>query len=165
MANMKPALIAVLTVVLSSVDSFNIAYYRPPTTSKATLSIATVLHGEGTGGWGIGGSREMVPEEFAKGGEGRFFEGYKLQDRGEFMRKVSRDKQELKKDEMDELLGVAEIAGLKVKDPSERLNKFAPDLLDDEDIDLSWGGNVDTFERPASSITRMDEDTGSSGVW
>jgi len=37
---------------------------------------------------------------------------------------------------MDELMGVAKMAGIKVKDPKERLNKFDQDLLVDEDDDL-----------------------------
>ena len=80
----------------------------------------------------------MVPEEFAKGGDRRAFEGYELKDRGAFMRKVQQDAQDLRNSELDELMGVAKIAGIKVKDPSERLNKFDADLFDDdEDLDLS----------------------------
>jgi len=61
-----------------------------------------------------------------------------MRDRGEFMRQVKQDSQELKKSELDELLGVAKIAGVKVKDPSERLNKFEGELIDeDDDLDLS----------------------------
>ena len=87
------------------------------------------------------------------------------------MRKVKQDKEALKSDEMAELLGVAKIAGLDVKSPSDRLNKFDDELMeDDDDLDLSVGGSdevADPFERRSSgeSITRMDEDTGSSGVW
>ena len=78
-----------------------------------------------------------VPEEFAKG-DRRAFEGYKMRDRGEFMRQVKQDSEQLKKSEMDELIGVAKMAGVKVKDPSERLNKFEKELLDDDDdLDLS----------------------------
>jgi hypothetical protein len=40
---------------------------------------------------------------------------------------------------LEELLGVARIAGINFKDPSKRLNKFEKDLLDndDDDLDLS----------------------------
>jgi hypothetical protein len=132
------------------------------------------LQADGTGGWGIGNSREMVPEEFSKG-DRRAFEGYKLRDRGEFMRQVRKDKDEMVKGEVDELLGVAKLAGLTVKDPSERLNKFGDDILlleaddDDLDVSVSWG---DGEPEPSAmkrgvddSITRLDEDTGTLGVW
>lgn len=80
----------------------------------------------------------MVPEEFAKGSERRAFEGYELSDRGAFMRKVRQDAVDMKSNDLNELLGVAKIAGINVKNPSERLNKFDSDLLeDDEDLDLS----------------------------
>lgn len=105
----------------------------------ARTTTTTTLHAEGTGGWGLGNSREMVPEEFARG-ERKAFEGYRLQDRGAFMRKVRDDKDNLKKQELDELLGVANIAGIRVKDPKERLNKFDAEMIqddDEDDIDLS----------------------------
>ena len=112
------------------------AAFCPAFASKRVRSSSVVLEGEGTGGWGIGNGREMVPEEFAKG-DRRAFEGYQLQDRGEFMRQVNVDKEKQKKDEIDELLGVAQMAGLKVKEPG--LNKFDDDLMndDDDDLDLS----------------------------
>lgn len=46
----------------------------------------------------------------------------------------------MKEDELSELLGVANIAGINVKDPKERLNKFGKDIMmedDDDDLDLS----------------------------
>ena len=79
----------------------------------------------------------MVPEEFAKGAERRAFEGYELTDRGSFMRKVRQDAENMRSSELEELMGVAKIAGIKVKNPSERLNKFEKDLMDDDDLDLS----------------------------
>lgn len=118
----------------------------------------------------------MVPEEFARGGDRRAFEGYELQDRGEFMRKVKEEKDMMRKSEMDELMAVAKIAGIEVKDPKSRLNKFGDDdLLDDDDDDLDvsvqWEES-DPFEKKKqstseadSSITRMDEDTGALGEW
>lgn len=105
----------------------------------ATKPSATVLFdGDGTGGWGIGGSRELTPEEFARG-DRRYFDGYKMTEQGDFMQQIKLDKEQQRKSEMDELLGVARIAGLKVKDPSQRLNKFEDGILnDDEDeLDLS----------------------------
>jgi uncharacterized protein YajQ (UPF0234 family) len=107
---------------------------------KPTLQPATVLHAEGTGGWGLGNSRDMIPEEFAKrSGERKVFEAYKLSDRGEFMRQVSAAKDAIKDDELKELLGVAAMAGIKVKNPNERLNKFEDDEVygEDEYLDLS----------------------------
>ena len=60
------------------------------------------------------------------------------------------------------------MAGIKVKDPATRLNKYSPDVFadDDEELDLrvTWDneeGNGD-FDQ---SVTRMDEDTGSMGAW
>lgn len=99
------------------------------------------LQGEGTGGWGIGNSREMVPEEFRGRTERSAFEGYKIEERGEFNRKLRSDVAAMRNEEVNELLNIAKMAGIKVKDPSERLNKFAKDDLlaeeDDEDLDLS----------------------------
>ena len=114
------------------------AFHSTVFSLRSVDSSTVVLHGEGTGGWGLGNSREMVPEEFAKGSDRRAFEGYELTDRGQFMRKVRQDAADMRSSELDELLGVAKIAGIKVKDPSDRLNKFDSDLLqDEEDLDLS----------------------------
>lgn len=122
-----------------------------------------------TGGWGIGPQRDLTPEEFAKGGDRPAFEGYQLRDRGEFMRQVARDKQDLERGEIDELLAVAKQAGIQVKDPAERLNKFDLDDEDDDDLDLSvqFDEEIDDVEnrKNEDSITRFDEDTGASGVW
>lgn len=124
-----------------------------------------------TGGWGVGPQREMVPEEFARRSDNkRIFDGYELRDRGEFMRQVRADKESMAKDELDELLGVASIAGINVKNPKDRLNKFESDLIidndDDDELDLtiSWDEDVDTNKKD-ESITRFDEDTGAPGVW
>jgi hypothetical protein len=98
---------------------------------------STVLEGA-TGGWGIGQSRDMLPEEFAKRGDRKAFEGYKLTDRGEFMRQVRDAKDNMRNEEIDELLGVAKMAGIQMK--GQRLNKFEPDLItedDDDNLDLS----------------------------
>ena len=122
-----------LACLLGTSSAFQVATH--PAGGRTTT---VVLYGEGTGGWGLGNSREMVPEEFSKGGDRRAFEGYELTDRGQFMRNVKKDAESMRSNELNELLGVAKIAGLKVKDPSERLNKFEADLLDDEeDLDLS----------------------------
>lgn len=142
-----------------------------------------------TGGWGIGPQRELKPEEFAKSGDRRAFEGYNLRERGEFMREVARDKNTmLNKGAMDELLGVAASAGIRVKNPAERLGKFnndgssTIDLEENDPLDLSvqWedddapsiaSSNLPSEAtkskrtRDAESITRLDEDTGALGVW
>ena len=102
-----------------------------------TRTATQLYDGNGTGGWGIGGSREMVPEEFVRG-DRRYFDGYKMSDQGDFRRQIEQDKDDQKKSELAELLGVAKIAGIKVKDPKDRLNKFEPDLMDEDDnLDLS----------------------------
>jgi hypothetical protein len=128
-----------LATLLATTATFHVHAFSATTTGSRTHERrAVALQAEGTGGWGLGNSREMVPEEFAKGGERRAFEGYNLRDRGEFMRKVRSDAEEMRTSEMDELMGVAKIAGLRVKDPTERLNRFEADIFeDDEDLDLS----------------------------
>ena len=105
---------------------------RPSTTSP------TVLHdGNGTGGWGIGGQREITPEEYARG-DRRYFDGYKMNEQGDFMMQIEEEKEALENDALTEFLGVANFAGLNVKDPSKRLNKFDAGLMmDDDDLDLS----------------------------
>jgi hypothetical protein len=134
-----------------------------------------------TGGWGIGPQRELTPEEFAKRGSGsgsvrRPTTGYELRDRGEFMRQVSRDKASLQSDALEELLEVAAAAGIKVKDPKERLNKFSLEETSNEDedeLDLSVPLDDTAIDAPTKSktakdtdsITRLDEDTGALGVW
>jgi hypothetical protein len=103
-------------------------------------STTALFDGDGTGGWGIGGSRQISKEEFARG-ERSAFDGYKMQERGDFMRSLKQEQDAQMKSEMDELLGVAKIAGLKVKDPKSRLNKFEKDIFevvdDDDDLDVS----------------------------
>jgi hypothetical protein len=120
-----------------------------------------------TGGWGIGQSREISDAEFARG-ERRAFDGFQITEQGEFMRQVNRERKEMVKEEKNELLEVARMAGIKVKDPATRLNKYSSDVFaeDDEDLDLrvTWDneeGNSD-FDQ---SVTRMDEDTGAMGAW
>lgn len=133
---MSTACLLLLCIALGS--SMTEAFVSTPATASSSSSL-TILHGEGTGGWGIGNSREISPEEFAKG-ERRAFEGYKLSERNEFMQQVEKDARSMKEDELSELLGVANIAGINVKDPKERLNKFGKDIMmedDDDDLDLS----------------------------
>ena len=128
---------ACLLLCIALGSSMTEAFVSTP--AIASSSSLTILHGEGTGGWGIGNSREISPEEFAKG-ERRAFEGYKLSERNEFMQQVEKDARSMKEDELSELLGVANIAGINVKDPKERLNKFGKDIMmedDDDDLDLS----------------------------
>lgn len=106
-----------------------------------TVSSSSCIHRASThlqdavGGWGIGQSREMVEEEFARGNR-KAFDGYQLEEQGEFMRKVKADKDSMANGELDELMSVAKIAGIDVKDPRE--NEFSSDLFDDdENLDLS----------------------------
>eukprot|EP00544_Gedaniella_sp_CCMP2646_P009761 CAMPEP_0202494038 /NCGR_PEP_ID=MMETSP1361-20130828/10492_1 /ASSEMBLY_ACC=CAM_ASM_000849 /TAXON_ID=210615 /ORGANISM="Staurosira complex sp., Strain CCMP2646" /LENGTH=149 /DNA_ID=CAMNT_0049124433 /DNA_START=26 /DNA_END=475 /DNA_ORIENTATION=- len=112
------------------------------------------------GGWGIGQSRELTDGEKAKG-ERRAFDGYELRDRGDFLQSIKEERAQMQRDEMEELLGVARMAGIDVKPSS----KFGDDLMDDdEDLDLSVPDEDDGMD-DAESITRMDEDTGAPGVW
>jgi len=110
------------------------------------------------GGWGIGQSRELTDGEKAKG-ERRAFDGYQLRDRGDFLQSIKQERAQMQKDEMEELLGVAKMAGIDIK-PSA---KFGDDLLDEEDLDVSVQWDEEAGD--AESITRMDEDTGAPGVW
>jgi hypothetical protein len=103
------------------------------TTASSSRPSTQLYQGDGTGGWGIGASRKLTPEEFAKG-ERSYFEGYKTLGRGDFIRQIEESKDAQKQAELDELLGVASIAGIKVKDPKERLDQF--DMEDDEDDEL-----------------------------
>lgn len=101
------------------------------------LSKTAIFDGNGTGGWGIGGQRQITPEEYARG-DRRYFDGYKMNEQGDFMMQIEEEKQALETDAMSELLGVAKFAGLNVKDPSNKLNKFDAGLMDDDDdLDLS----------------------------
>jgi hypothetical protein len=62
-----------------------------------------------------------------------------MRKRKDFMRSIQEDNDTLRRDEMGELLGVAKSAGLNVRDPSSRLNKFEGGLFDDDDkLDLSF---------------------------
>ena len=136
------SLLSLATVLSLSLAFSSVSFYAPAAAASARPTTTTSLFAEGTGGWGLSNSRDMVPEEFAnkRSGERKAFEGYKLSDRGEFMRQVSKAKDNLKSDELSELLGVARLAGISVKNPSERLNKFEADVMgegEDEDLDLS----------------------------
>jgi hypothetical protein len=160
---------------------------RGPAQQQASSSSAAARQVSGrlynTGGWGIGPQRELTPEEFAKrGGSGgssvrRPTTGYELRDRGEFMRQVSRDKASLQSDALEELLEVAAAAGIKVKDPKERLYKFSSEetsIEDEDELDLSVPLDDAAMDatptksktaKDTDSITRLDEDTGALGVW
>jgi hypothetical protein len=128
-----------------------------------------------TGGWGIGPSRDLTPEEFGRG-ERRAFEGYQLQGRGDFMRQIQADKEQLAKSELEELLGVARTAGIRVQDPAERISNFRlddDDEVEDLDVSVQWDEEDEinmneqdgTERKKEDSITRLDEDTGAIGVW
>ena len=132
------SLCVMVMVIMASISQALVTPFSLPCQNKrGNQRVKSVLFGEGTGGWGIGNSREMVPEEFSNRGERRAFEGYKLSNRGDFMQQVKKDVSSIVNDEMDELMGVAKIAGIQVKDPNTRLNKFGKDFQDDDDLDLS----------------------------
>lgn len=164
-------LVLVLAQVVANGEAFVTGASASLSRSGGSFSSCSSLYQ--TGGWGIGPQRELTPEEFAKVGERRAFEGYKLRDRGEFMRQVARDKDNLLRGELDELLGVAKSAGIQVKDPTERLNLFEDFDEDELDVSVQWGGEGKTAvelkksrtKDDGDSITRLDEDTGALGVW
>jgi hypothetical protein len=106
------------------------------TATSPSGRIQTQLYdGDGTGGWGIGTSRKITPEEFARSDRAHF-DGYQMSEKGDFLRLIEDDKAAMRKSELEELMGVASAAGIRVKDPSERLAYFEDDV-DDDDLDLS----------------------------
>jgi len=107
--------------------------------SRTRPSTLILFDGDGTGGWGIGGQRKITEEEFVRG-DRRYFDGYKMNEPGDFLVQIEQEKEDLDKAAMNELLGVANFAGLTMKDPSKRLNKFDDTMLlddDDDELDLS----------------------------
>ena len=113
------------------------AFCTSTSNQSSRPSTTAIFDGNGTGGWGIGGQRQITPEEFARG-DRRYFDGYKMNEQGDFMMQIQEEKEALETDAMSEFLGVAQFAGLNVKDPSQRLNKFDAGLFDDDDdLDLS----------------------------
>lgn len=145
---------AVLACLISSTAAF--APISKPTIQTSLYSAV--------GGWGIGQSRELTDGEKAKG-ERRAFDGYQLRERGDFLQSIQEERAQMQRDEIDELLGVAAMAGIDVKPTT----KFEDDLLDEdeEDLDVSvqWEDGDETTSDDSESITRMDEDTGAPGVW
>lgn len=138
MNRMTLLFLATTALAVSTSDAFGVC----PTSTTSTRSRTTLLWADGTGGWGPN-ARKITKEEYAVG-ERNAFEGYNLQERGVFMRQVKQDGEDLKNSEMQELLGVANIAGINVKDPKSRLNKFDLDIdgnsgfdVDDDDLDVS----------------------------
>ena len=138
-ANMFKALFLAGAFCISSVVAFQQPMTHNRMTSAPSNSNTALFDGDGTGGWGIGGARELTPEEFARG-DRRYFDGYQMSERSDFINQLKQEKEDLLKSELDELLGVAKIAGINVKDPKERLNKFSQDDFEDdadEELDLS----------------------------
>ncbi|MGK3734223.1 MAG: hypothetical protein ACI8RD_004163 [Bacillariaceae sp.] len=124
-------LIALISLLSGVVHSF----CSSSTSTSSSRPSTAIFDGDGTGGWGIGGQRTITPEEFAKG-DRRYFESYKMSEQSDFMIQIDQDKEDMEKSQLEELLGVAKIAGLSVKDPKGRLNKFDLDILQDDDDDL-----------------------------
>jgi hypothetical protein len=140
MTRMTLLSLTALAFAVSTSDAFGVC--APATTTTTTTRSSTRLNADGTGGWGPT-ARKIGKEEYATG-DRNAFEGYTLQERGVFMRQIKQDGEDLKNSEMAELLGVANIAGINVKDPKSRLNKFDLDIdgangfdVDDDDLDVS----------------------------
>ena len=73
--------------------------------TQATARPGTMLFdGDGTGGWGIGSSRELTPEEFARS-DRQYFDGYQMSEQGDFRQQIAEDKKAMRKAELEELLG------------------------------------------------------------
>mmetsp|Transcript_88 Transcript_88/g.234 ORF Transcript_88/g.234 Transcript_88/m.234 type:complete len:133 (-) Transcript_88:1948-2346(-) len=129
--------IAALLLILLPEASQAFCTSTRATPSNSRASTTAIFDGNGTGGWGIGGQRQITPEEYARG-DRRYFDGYKMNEQGDFMKQIEEEKEALQNDAMSELLGVAKFAGLKLKDPNTRLNKFDAGFMDDDDdLDLS----------------------------
>jgi hypothetical protein len=127
----------VATIFALAVSVLPVSAFSPTANlgTKLSASSTQLYDGNGTGGWGIGGSRVMVPEEFVRG-DRRYFDGYQMSEQGDFRRQLANDQESLRSSELEELLGVAKIAGIKVKNPNERLNKFEEVIFDDDDDEL-----------------------------
>lgn len=120
-------------VLIAALPALALAF----TPTSLSGRVETQLYdGDGTGGWGIGTSRSVTPEEYARSDRAHF-DGYQMREQGDFRRQIAEDKEAIKKSELEELLGVANIAGLRVKDPSERLAYFEEGVVEDDDLDLS----------------------------
>jgi hypothetical protein len=149
---------------------------------RVTTSSTTTTRLYNTGGWGIGPQRELTEAEFLKrGGDRGVFSGYELQ--SDFGRNIEAAASELRSQEMEELLGVAAMAGIDFdRDRRGLLDRFADDdedlrLSEDIDVSVDWddqaddGASGDWLDADgndvvrAESITRLDEDTGALGVW
>lgn len=129
------AIVASLLLLLKLEDSD--AFCRSSSDQNRRLSTTAIFDGDGTGGWGIGGQREITEEEYARG-DRRYFDGYKMNEQGDFMMQIEEEKEALETDAMSELLAVAKFAGFDMKDPAKRLNKFDAGIMqDDDDLDLS----------------------------
>eukprot|EP00560_Eucampia_antarctica_P008590 CAMPEP_0197826798 /NCGR_PEP_ID=MMETSP1437-20131217/3697_1 /TAXON_ID=49252 ORGANISM="Eucampia antarctica, Strain CCMP1452" /NCGR_SAMPLE_ID=MMETSP1437 /ASSEMBLY_ACC=CAM_ASM_001096 /LENGTH=106 /DNA_ID=CAMNT_0043427383 /DNA_START=167 /DNA_END=487 /DNA_ORIENTATION=+ len=102
------------------------------------------------GGWGIGPSKDISEEEFAKTGtSAKPYEGYGLEDQSTFTRRVRSERQDMKKRKALEMLEIAKMAGIGEKKETEsRLDRFEKDVFEDEDDDIDvrvdWGDDSDT---------------------
>ncbi|EJK67825.1 hypothetical protein THAOC_11090 [Thalassiosira oceanica] len=110
--------------------------FAVPSSSRRT---ATSLH---AGGWGNNQARSVNDEELSGLNSAPIYDEYEIEDRGEFMQRVSEERRSLRVRKAADLLEVARIAGVelkrKEKDP-DKLDLFdAEDVASDEDyLDVS----------------------------
>ncbi|EJK55500.1 hypothetical protein THAOC_24771 [Thalassiosira oceanica] len=127
-------LTALLLAAMSVVDTAQ--GFAVPSSSRRT---ATLLH---AGGWGNNQARSVNDEELSGLNSAPIYDEYEIEDRGEFMQRVSEERRSLRVRKAADLLEVARIAGVelkrKEKDP-DKLDLFdAEDVASDEDyLDVS----------------------------
>lgn len=89
------------------------------------------------GGWGKSQARELSDGEYAKGSMRRNFDGYDMQETGEFMRDVKKHRDSIKKTQLEQALEVARFAGIDIGS-----NSFTDDIMNDEndilDVSVQW---------------------------
>ena len=117
------ALLLLTTTCLVSIQAFTVS-----SQTRVVGGSTTRLFG---GGWGKSQSRDLTDGEKAKGSRRRNFDGYDMQDRGEFMRDVKRHRDTLTQQQLAQALDVARFAGIDVGK-----NSFSPEFLADDDNDI-----------------------------
>ena len=63
------------------------AFCTSSRSQNARLSKTAIFDGNGTGGWGIGGQRQITPEEYARG-DRRYFDGYKMNEQVRYRKAI-----------------------------------------------------------------------------
>ena len=90
----------VMLISLEVALSFGVVSLKQSSLSSSSssdrLKTTRLFDGDGTGGWGIGGSRELTPEEFAKGRDRSYFDGYQMNSQSDFRTQLQEEKRHYK---------------------------------------------------------------------